>query len=77
MIAKTFDINIDPWAGLLLSYTDSFGGRYILSDEVMEWLNEHNAKWYGIVTLPGDHNEGVSFEFQSEEDLILFKLTWQ
>ena len=72
------DYIFDPEEDLSLCYnvlTDSHPA--FLKVEVEQWMNNNlpDATYNGIITLsPG--NEGLSFSFMSEEDIVAFKLTW-
>ncbi len=49
-----------------------------LKDEVRDWLDDNIIGWEynGVVTLSGEYNEGLEFEFLNESDLVAFKLRW-
>lgn len=53
-------------------------GTASLKDEVRDWLNDNTPGWEynGVVTLSGEYNEGLEFEFLNESDLVAFKLRW-
>lgn len=48
-----------------------------LRSEVKQWMNDNlpGSIYHGIVEL-GPRDEGLSFSFVNEEDIIAFKLTW-
>ena len=49
----------------------------LLKIEVEQWMNDNlpGAIYNGVVDLSPD-NEGLSFSFVSEEDIVAFKLAW-
>jgi len=53
-------------------------GTIPLKDETVDWLNDNITGWKynGVITLRGEYNEGLEFEFLNESDLVAFKLRW-
>lgn len=49
----------------------------LLKVEVKQWMNDNlsGATYNGIVTL-SPNDEGLSFSFNNDADIMAFKLTW-
>lgn len=72
-------LDCDSNEKLIRSIIDFNGsGTISLKDEIVDWLNDNTVGWKynGVITLHGEYNEGLEFEFLNEYDVVAFKLRW-